>query len=148
MILKKKILSIDDLKFENIGHFYSIPYSSSIPDYLKKILNKYNKKDFLKINHFKRYYNDYNKEINCNKAPYKFKIIKNNKNQNSIYIKIQEMFYPTIDNYNDLKNFIIQNKNCENIYIDIRDNPGGFKYCYQLLLGIIFKGYIYIYDNN
>jgi len=136
--------SIDDLRFNNIGHFQTIPYNINLPGYLNVILNKYNKKFFQKVNQNNYYHDNFNKN---NKTKYKFKIIKNDKNQDSIYIKLEDMGMISMDSFEDLQDFIIENKKCKNMYIDIRDNPGGSKFCYQLLLGLIFKGELQVKDQ-
>lgn len=136
--------SIDDLRFNNIGHFQTIPYNINLPGYLNVILNKYNKNDFQKVNQNNYYHDNFNKN---NKTKYKFEIIKNDKGQDSIYIKLENMRIISMDSFEDLQDFIIENKKCKNMYIDIRDNPGGSKFCYQLLLGLIFKGELQIKDQ-
>ena len=86
------------------------------------------------------YINNNNNRNNKNKKVYKYSIIKNDKNENVMLIKIPTMLKASdkeLNKLNKLSKFIIKNKNLD-LYIDIRGNQGGNPECvfdlYKLLI--------------
>lgn len=78
-----------------------------------------------------------------NNELFKTSIIKNDKNENVIMIRIKKMIYITDDNIIDLYYFLHVNKNLKELYIDIRGNGGGNIRCYQILFNILFNRILY-----
>jgi len=120
-----------------------------------KFFNKYQNEIFYKEDYFKlkeklNKKNNDNKKNNNKKIEkiYDCRIIKDNKNNDCIYIKIRKMINPNDKEYNELRKFLIKNKKLENIYIDIRGNSGGNSYCYSLLLKLIYNKKLKFYHNN
>lgn len=93
-----------------------------------------------------------NKHIDINRFKkqqiYEYKIIKNDNNEDSIYIKIKQMELPSEQELQNLYKFIKNNINVKNIYIDIRDNDGGLTLCYQYLLEMIYYGDLQVFKNR
>ena len=156
------ILNLKDLNYNNIGHFYAndpIDYwlEDKNNNFAKYILRKYNSKDFLKGDYYYYYFmslNDIYRYINSIKKynyitkenPFKYKIIKNDKNQDSIYIRIKKMTYYHYDKqhykyYLDLIDFIMKYFYIGNVYIDLRDNSGGYIGSALRILDLFYKDY-------
>ena len=128
----KKFCDKDEIHYEFLEKYKNIIFS---------------KEDYNKIKNKKINKNEYNK-IKKEEKIYDCRIIKDNKNNNCIYIKIKTMDNPNKKQYDDLKNFLIKNKEIENIYIDIRKNTGGDFRCYEKLLKLIYNKKIKYYNNN
>jgi len=159
------IIKLKDLSSDNIGHFYArypIDFwlsdnQKNVEQFSKYILRKYNSNEFLKENYYYYYFMSLNdiyqyiksiKKYNYIKKenPFKYKIIKNDKNEVSIYIKIKTFDYYRFDKqyykyYLDLKNFIIKYNYVNNVYIDIRDNNGGYVSSALQILDLFYKDY-------
>lgn len=80
---------------------------------------------------------------------YNTSIIKNDKNEDVIMIKIKSFInLPTIKEYNELYKFLSKNIHLKDLYIDIRGNTGGNSNCYTLLYNLILNETLeYKYDN-
>ena len=129
---------------------YLLPYGHNMPLSLY-----YNKDEWQNLNEIDCYKNVFNKmyikknnkfinfvELEINKyyknhKVYEYKIIKNDKNEDVIYIKIQYMSIANDEEYNELKKFLIKNKKLKDIYIDIRNNIGGNLVCFYDLYVLI-----------
>lgn len=92
-------------------------------------------KEFIKDSHFKKTEDEIKNHDNI----YDCRIIKN-KGKNAIYIKIREMIDPDEKQYNILKDFLIKNKDVNDIFIDLRGNGGGNSNCGMKLLRLIYNG--------
>ena len=116
---------------------------------LLKNINYYSIEDFKKSSFYKNNFlnNNKNNKKSFDKIYY-YKIIKDDKNNDCIYIYIPKMINPNDEEINNLYSFIKKHKNLDNIYIDIRNNGGGNTKCYQKLLFMIYKGELIPYKNN
>ena len=116
------------------GNILKKPYDDDMKLFIK-LINKYKQKNNNKI------------IINKNKI-YDTSIIKNDKNEDVIMIKIKQMIYPSIKEYNELYNFLLKNKDKKELYIDIRGNGGGNNNCYTLLYHLILNEKLQPKNNN
>ena len=71
--------------------------------------------------------------------PYELSIIKNNNNEDVMMIKMKSMRPIFKHDYDELKDFLIKNKDLKELYIDIRGNGGGNITTYKGLFDIIFN---------
>ena len=88
-----------------------------------------------------------NKEIN-NIKTYELSIIKNDKNEDVMMIKIKRMISPTNEDLEELKEFLKKYKNLKELYIDIRGNTGGNSRCYLYLYNLILNNTLKFKYNN
>ena len=111
--------------------------------YYKNIFNQMNKLENVIYDNNK----DINKEINNNKI-YELSIIKNDKNEDVMMIKIKHMIKPTNKDLEELKEFLKKYKNLKELYIDIRGNTGGNSRCYLYLYNLILNDTLKFQYNN
>ena len=115
------------------------------------VINKMNKikkpydKDMKQYIKDKEQFKKQNKE---NFIVYDNSIIKNNKNEDVIMIKIRQMNTPTSKDIKELNDFLLKNKNLKELYIDIRGNKGGNSDCYNILYNLILNETLKFKYNN
>lgn len=136
------IIYKDDISSNNEYKYYDKRYLSIFKNY------EYYLSNF--INYDISFNNKFNSILSKEIIPFKFKVIKNDKNEDSIYINIKQMDPITNKNYEELSNFINKYKDLKNIYIDIRNNQGGsIETVDTLLFNILYNNLyntFYIYD--
>lgn len=145
--LLKKIHK-ENLPFNIYGHNQPKALFFNIDDWSEKFMNDENNKCYIDVlNQMnkisdkgrKRYMENKINEGN-NVSPYKLSIIKNDKNEDVMFIKFEyPMRYPSPQHKKELEEFLINNKHLKELYIDIRDNGGGSIYSYKVLFNIIFN---------
>lgn len=122
--------------YKNAKCYYDIDKQINNDKKVKEIFNKYKE--------------EWNKKmkIDKNRKIYYYRIMKNNKNENVIMIKIPTMTKADNKELNELREFLIKHKNLKELYIDIRGNGGGNSKCYEDLFKMILNETLTPNHNN